>query len=94
MKRFGNLSFEIINNQICAAQYSSNSSDEIVDCCFFAIENIGIENDGNRVCFHVYNNSSDKKYYLKSRNSDNVNVFITECFKAIIAERTKLNIIH
>jgi uncharacterized protein YprB with RNaseH-like and TPR domain len=92
MKRFGNLAFEIINNQICAAQYAGASSDEIVDCCFFNIENIGLENDGNRVCFHVYNNGNDNKYYLKSRNSDNVTPFITECFNAIITERSKFKI--
>ena len=93
MKRFGNLSFEIINNQICAAEHTDESSDEIVDCCFFDIENIGIENDGSKVCFHVYNNGSDKKYYLKSK-SETIKIFITECFKAIIAERSKLSITH
>ncbi len=93
MKRFGNLSFEINNNQICAAQYTSESSEEIVDCCFFDIENIGIENEGGRICFHVYNNGSDKKYYLKSK-PETIKIFITECFKAVIAERSKLSITH
>jgi len=91
MKRFGDLSFEIINNQICAAQYVNDLSDEIIDCCFLDIENIGIENEGNKLCFHIYNNGSDNKYFFKSK-PENVRLFITECFKAVITERSKFKI--
>lgn len=87
MNRIGNISFYINNNQICIAEHVNINSEQINDCCFLDIKNIGIEIGSNKISFHIYKESSNEHYHLKTNSHETAKKVLTALFSEIHQNR-------
>lgn len=81
MTRIGNLSYYIKNNQICAAEHSHN--DEIIECCFFSVENLALEADQGIVKFHIHSKNIYREHHLHAHSIDDAKKFVASVYYEI-----------